>query len=103
MIGVGTQVVCLSDVWFDDAGRKAAVLGMNVPHKGSVYTVRGIYKSSQFDFVGLRLEELINAAVDLVGLEPAFDINGFRPVKKTSIDQFTSLLSPVTPKHLEPV
>lgn len=106
MIDVGGQVVCIDDDWKPAPGP----LGISAPVRGQVYTVREIGKgvttadgSHHPDFVGIKLEEIHNPPdIPTPGRgEVVFNIIAFRPVKKTSIEEFTKILDNA-PKRLEP-
>lgn len=85
---VGQMVVCV-----DDSFRGIIWRGEILPVKGQVYTIRSMYADG--DAVGLRLEEIVNEQkVYSDGVnECAFNARYFRPVKQTSIDCFTAILT----------
>lgn len=112
-IGVGSQVVCIHDGlwWYVDQRGYSFPAQDHLPVYRMVYTVRGIIRDDNC-FVGLLLEEIHNVLAvyksEPTSIEPSFDARGFRPVKKTSIDEFTALLNPApmepsrtTPKKRE--
>ena len=104
---IGDQVVCLTTF---RPHRVSGYSPPNHPHIGQVYTVRGFHLPLPqetafvgFEMIGVYLEEIINPLVllhwDKQMHEPAFNAEGFRPVKKTSIEVFKRLLKP-TPKKV---
>lgn len=96
---VGDQVVCIADNW------KKNLWVKQYPVKGCIYTIRDFTDYHHDDRIGLLLEEIINPlatlktpAGDPVVLEPSFIYKRFKPVKKTNIDQFISMLGPDSKK-----
>lgn len=94
MFHVGQKIVCVKEY---GQQREAAALGVILPQKGSIYTVRN------FDDRGaspaLRVHEILNPEVMHgcgIFTEPAFASHGFRPIieKKTDISIFTAMLTP---------
>jgi len=83
MIGVGDMVVCIEDFITQD----------QKPKVGMVYTVRGYEKFLECANPGIWLEEIIRVKRKTISgyLEPNWDITGFKPVKKTSIDVFKKM------------
>lgn len=97
MFEIGQQVVCIEDWPLTDATYIS-----HTPIKGQIYTIRGFCKEAMdiYDVPYIYLEELINPIVYGADTqcEPAFLGLNFRPVRKTSIEVFTSLLVP-SPKQ----
>jgi hypothetical protein len=103
-VRVGARCVCISDDW------ESSVVNppLNLPVRGMVYVVRTVEVSTCDCGVGpwIRLEEIVNPVWDCKRCgcsgEDEFDAAYFRPVRNTSIDEFTRLLAP-GPKMLENV
>lgn len=95
MFEIGQQVVSIKDWPFDYRITHA-------PVRGQVYTIRGFCQEAmdKWHTAYLYLEEITNHIDPLSTppIEPAFLGLFFRPVKKTSIEIFTTLLAP-TPKQ----
>lgn len=94
----GTQVICVNDTPKDRHLHEFLLAnGFTMVTKGIVYTIRNI--NDGYDTLALRFEEIHNSVIDykdgLPPEEPSYDINRFRPVKKTSIDVFTKMVAPV--------
>lgn len=92
MIGRGTQVVCIIEHW--EAGDPPIIV---CPKINQVYTVRDIRVTEEDEVkCGILLEEIKNPVMQwqIRACEPHFDIRGFRPVKKTDISMFKSMLEP---------
>lgn len=88
---VGMQVVCITQgipSKMYEAARKA---GCVYPMQGLVYTIR---EFGRFTENLILLEEIINPIPRGEKYEPGYNRKRFRPVKKTSIDIFRSLLTP---------
>lgn len=91
---VGQMVVCV-----DDKPAAPKWGGVSFPVRGRVYTIRAVFRhTSGAD--GVWLEELRNPFAAKYGLEWGYKARRFRPVKTTSIDQFTALLNPAPEKEL---
>jgi hypothetical protein len=96
-IQVGSLVACIKDDWYP---RPSMVPCVAFPVKGCVYTVSEIHESEsafRYDnarFVYLRFSELKNPPVTFERYtgEPMWNIDSFRPVKKTDISVFRSEL-----------
>lgn len=99
---IGKQVVCLKDGWFNKNAR--CFKGCIWPVKDGVYTIRDIRKDSE-DSASFLFEEIRNPTLTLKeGMtEIRFVTRNFRPVKDTSIDDFTAMLSPAPTKEKENV
>lgn len=71
------------------------------PVRGKRYTIRGIYPADQYGPDSVWLEELRNPIGDFIDgtMEPSFGAHRFRPVRKTSISIFTSMLTPTPSKE----
>jgi hypothetical protein len=95
MFEIGQQVVCLSGDWVFELSNEPPE---NAPVPGQAYTIRGFHREPD-GWLGLRLEEIYIPRPN--GPEPAFNVAGFRPVRKTSIEDFNKLLV-TPPKVLEP-
>lgn len=88
---VGSLVECI------DGKFEAKLIDLipNRPERGKVYTIRQIkqYTNSK---VGLLLEEIVNDPLILPNLdglfEPTFDINRFRELPETNIDELIEVL-----------
>jgi hypothetical protein len=99
MFEIGQQVVCIVADWCEGCtcGGKNCT-PYKFPIKGFVYTIRAIGPSSDPEFndpdwVGVTLEEIVNP-LDEDNKEILFCTDGFRPIKKTSIDVFRQMLTP---------
>lgn len=91
MIGRGTQVVCIIDDW------DAEEYPITCPKINQIYTVREIRLTPEDQVqCSILLEEIRNEVMQwkTCACEPHFDIRGFRPVKKTDISMFNSMLAP---------
>ena len=94
MFGVGDLVVCVDD----SAGEVSKVKQLE---RGRVYTVRGFVLPAEGKGwvrrdVGVLLEEVVSTAPPhFDGSDRAFRMSRFRPVRKTSIEQFRKLVEPV--------
>lgn len=89
---VGMQVVCVTSApeWLVSFWERKLRIPLVYPVKGIVYTIRS------FGVVDPRiilLEEVHNQVPDWCSSEPGFDREQFRPVRKTNIDCFLSLLN----------
>lgn len=95
LIDIGSLVVCIWDDWNQPKWERWNERTPNKPIKGSVYTVRAI-DHCHGNKLGIYLVEIVNPKsdgwVEGDGLEPCFNIDSFRPVKKTNIDCFTQIL-----------
>jgi hypothetical protein len=91
---IGKQVVCVDTNWIS-----GGVPGMVYPVLNGVYTIRDIYQWSD-TMISLVFEEISNDHSVLFKREHSFLTTHFRPVRKTDIGQFTSLLND-TPKTKE--
>lgn len=88
MFEIGQQVVCIaSGPWI--VVMTFAPAPEPSPKNGGVYTIRG-FETGYPETLGLCFEELPNS----------WSSSGFRPVRKTSIEQFRELL--VTPPTTVP-
>ena len=106
MFYVGQKVVCVDDSLPPNDMNMARELGIELPMRGSIYTVREIVT----DFVPgrnhLRLNEIPNPVIeeweDEKAAEPAFSFWRFRPLieRKTDISIFTAMLDP-TKREME--
>jgi len=89
MFHVGQMVVCVKT--FDktkETWRDA------LPVKGGVYVIRDVFNGSfNPDGLYLRFEEIVNPPRFEYGVEVGFNSSRFRPVKHTSIEQFTAILN----------
>jgi hypothetical protein len=103
---IGDMVVCIEDNWalfYHDLGITRNFqdiwpeLNFNLPVKGCVYTIRDIISQPSDPDLYLLFEELRNPDCPILKQEFAFASRSFRPVKKTSIEDFQKLVSP-TPK-----
>jgi|HubBroStandDraft_1064217.scaffolds.fasta_scaffold1577970_2 hypothetical protein len=83
--GVGDMVVCIYD---GEWSANIPDLPVVIPMKGCVYTVREMFQNYWGD-VYIRLVEILNSSPhnERYG-EAAFCADLFRPVKKTSIEEF---------------
>lgn len=73
-------------------------LGLAVPTRGNVYTVRGVYLDPKKPgIVGIRLVEFTYPINPTAGVEFGFWHGEFKPleVRKTDISIFTKMLRPV--------
>lgn len=90
---IGEQVVCIvrNSGWYANHDGSEPI---SAPIKGRIYTVAAVLPGGANDpaEVYLAFEEIAEE----------WEAYGFRPVKKTSIDIFTSMLTPA-PKVKEPV
>lgn len=94
---VWQKVVCVKN-WNSDQVKRAAEIGIKLPVKGVVYTVRSV----EIVYAGqthIKLHEIVNAPVQYgdVGLrEQAFCHTSFEPVveRKTDISCFKAMLNP---------
>jgi hypothetical protein len=82
-VKTGDQVVCISDEWEPQDRNPKPVMGQ-------VCTVRGTFVSRRSS-IGLWFEE-IRLPADSEGLEPGFEKDCFRPVRRTDISALRSLL-----------
>lgn len=91
MFQIGQQVVCLGFLGADPT--------VQYPVKSQVYTIRGFCQQAMdiHQCTYIWLEEILNPVAFGI-CETAFISVKFRPVKKTSIEIFTTLLTP-TPKQ----
>ena len=89
---VGQQVVCVNDVFSPCPVWRAAVTSLPVLH--GIYTIRHIREAH--GLIGLCFHEIISPPRDFSEgyVEPAFNSKNFRPVKRTSIEVFQTLLVP---------
>jgi len=117
MIDIGSLVVCITD--WEHLKQTMPYWYYNVPNKpvkGLIYTIRGFSKPVYCEeyketIQGIFLEEIYNPAVnwewglntkDENKLEGNFDIKGFVPVQKPSIENIRELLTkPPSPELLE--
>jgi hypothetical protein len=90
---VGQQVVCVNDKFSPDPQWRRTVRTFPVRH--GIYTIREIHVEPPL--VGFCFYEITNprSYFSTGFAEPAFNCKNFRPVKKTSIEAFEKLLSPV--------
>ncbi len=87
---VGMQVVCIA--YADPLLRRTPYeRAARYPVKGCVYTIRDFYPGKPETIL---LEEIVNSPPRPGAFEAGFNRGGFRPVRKTSIDIFRSLLTP---------
>lgn len=88
---VGSLVECVNGK-FD---LKQTELIPNRPKKGKIYTIR-VIKQYPNNKIGLLLDEIINEPLMLPNLdglfEPTFDINRFRELPETNIDELIEVL-----------
>ena len=95
---VGQKVVCVSDRFAENSHWRKVV--RTFPKLHSIYTIREICDGygSQQGLVGFCFYEIVNPTA-LFGRdyeeEPAYNSENFRPIRKTSIEAFEKLLSPV--------
>lgn len=100
---IGAQVVCVDDKWVHTVQP-----GIIRPTLGCVYTIREIFDWSEVlppsldRGITFTFEEIVNPRMPPMGLENSFYHWHFKPVKKTSIDTFTSMLNK-TPKKTKVV
>ncbi len=89
---VGQQVVCINDVFSPCDYWRAAVSAF--PQLHGIYTIRSIREVE--GLIGLCFYEIRSPCRHFREgfVEPAFNSNNFRPVKRTSIEIFENLLSP---------
>lgn len=89
MFHVGQMVVCVDDY----VHPRYVVFGEVLPVKGMVYTIRSFDRVDEE--LCLMLEEIVNAPRHYrQGFgECSFRPHRFRPVRQTSIEQFTSILN----------
>lgn len=89
---VGSLVECINDK-FDP---KSINLIPNRPKQGKIYTIRMIKNYPKNGSVGVLLEEIINEPVMLPNLdglfEPTFNIERFRELPESNIDEITEVL-----------
>jgi hypothetical protein len=90
---VGQRVVCIDDVMTEYRDE-------HHPIKGQIYTIRDVVPPDRSGQVSFRLCEIHNAPLEYLDypgqlLECAFYARRFRPVKKTSIEQFHRILRQV--------
>ena len=91
---VGQKVVCIDDTFDDPRWKNIISLGIVLPKKGPVYTIRRIYPTvvwadASVKSVGLHLEELINPELSFMKpREIPFCALRFRPLieKKSQTD-----------------
>lgn len=83
---VGQRVVCIADGW----PQAYRVIGLILPRKGTVYTVRHV---EVYDgCVGVHLSEIKNRPRPSDGRETLFDAHAFKPVDESRLDVFRSML-----------
>ena len=95
MFEVGQMVVCVDDGWdSQDPDEKACAH----PVKDIIYTIRGFSLDDPDSVVGVFLEEIVNPPLDygeFGWVEMNWNIERFRPVRKTSIEELRKLVAPV--------
>jgi hypothetical protein len=89
---VGHQVICVNDVFSPCPAWRAAVTSF--PVLRGIYTIRHIREAH--GLIGLCFHEIVSPRRDFAEgyVEPAFNSKNFRPVTRTSIESFKSLLVP---------
>lgn len=98
---VDQRIVCISSSWTNVDIDHAIMY----PKKGRIYTVRGYQDPMVAVFAGcagtgpyIMLHEIVNkaSACSLGMIEPAFSVQGFRPIteRKTDIEIFIKMLDP---------
>jgi hypothetical protein len=97
---VGQKIVCVvdQDEWKPDPG---CVVGrIELPVRGVVYTVRAVRVIGTC-LPCVLLREIENAPRDTEFgvLEVAYDAQGFRPVRETSIEVFEKILARENARH----
>lgn len=101
---VGDDVVCIEEI----KDQEWLKLVREYPRMGRIYKIRSIEPDPAFPkTIGLRFVEIVNPKHyfgDKKGntflVEPQFNYLSFRPVKKTSIEDFTKFLKK-TPTKIE--
>jgi hypothetical protein len=90
---VGQQVVCINDTFSPCEYWRAAVQSLPVLH--GIYTIRHMREAH--GLLGLCFYEIRSPHAHFSEgyVEPAFNSQKFRPVKRTSIEIFEKLLAPV--------
>jgi hypothetical protein len=93
---VGQRVVCVDVNFSHEPLWRSCVCVF--PRLNSIYTIRAMRCVN--DLIGLCLSEIVNSYEYFIEgyAEAAFDSRRFRPVRTTSIDQFTKLVRPVISK-----
>ena len=89
MFHVGQMVVCVDD----SVSPANFFIPATYPSKGHIYTIRGIQDLG--NGLAVLLEEILNRPFPYAtgDSEPSFLASRFRPVRQTSIEQFTSILN----------
>ena len=96
---IGQQVVCISDRFSPEPHWRSAVSAF--PKLHMIYTIRDMREVH--GLVGLCFFEIVcrHARFAEGYVEAAFNSKNFRPVKRTSIAVFETLLAPVPGRPLE--
>lgn len=92
MFHIGQQVVCVDDKFEP----KARTVFDALPVRSRIYHVRNVYVSLVTGSPAINLDEIVGApARTCPTRECGFFAARFRPVRKTNIDIFTAMLTPV--------
>jgi hypothetical protein len=96
---VGQQVVCISDAFSPCPYWRRALTAL--PKLHMIYTIRDMRVAH--GLLGLCFYEIVSPRAHFSEgyVEPAFNSKNFRPVKRTSIDVFETLLAPTPTRPLE--
>jgi hypothetical protein len=96
---IGQQVVCINDRFSPEPRWRQAVSAF--PKLHMIYTIRDMREVH--GLLGLCFFEIVcrHARFAEGYVEAAFNSKNFRPVKRTSIDVFETLLAPVPGRPLE--
>lgn len=98
MFEIGQMVVCVQASW-DSIHIKQweLYLGhkLNLPYVGQILTIRNFYAFEDDGALGLVFQEIRNPYIEKWNFEASFSHTHFKPVKKTNIDVFTSMLKPI--------
>lgn len=91
----GMRVVCIDGKFTDFVHRLAPVLGVKLPVKGTVYTLRYVGIDLADGIPGCLLVEIVNPQVPYTNgavHEPFWGLSRFRPLDETRLDVFRNLL-----------
>lgn len=91
----GMRVVCVNDDFGADAPAVSTRLGITLPTKGTVYTLREVVKCGCCTHLNVRLAEIRNPIIRMLDGgqdEPAFGDFRFRPLDESRLDVFRNLL-----------
>ena len=96
---VGSQIVCIDDGHINPPPGVSFFRGLDGLTKGDVYTVAGFYIHGRCGLAVI-VDEIQRPRRGGVNCYPGYLVSRFRPVKKTSIDVFTRMLTNI-PADLE--